>query len=75
MSNPHLKHSWIEWESGPSGVEPILVIETDIPLGPGSDGMPSSELDDLIHAAQEVHQKPGFILARVRLVPIGPYRK
>lgn len=74
MIDEHIKGSWVEWESGPAGVEPILVIETDLPLVPGVDGMRSSELDDMIDAAMKRHEKPNLQIKRTRVVPMGPYR-
>lgn len=74
MTHPNMKRAWIEWEYGPAGAAPILVIETDIPMSPGPNGMDSSNLDDMIDEAIKAYSSPSFTIYRARIVPLGTHR-
>lgn len=74
MSHPNNKGAWLEWERDPTGATPILVIETDLQLRPGVNGMPSADLDDMIDQTIAEFEKPNFKISRTRIVPTTAYR-
>jgi hypothetical protein len=73
MTHPNLKRSWIEWEFSPNGPAPVVVIETDLSLEPGPNGIDSSTLDDMIDEALAAHSSPNFKPQKARIVPAGKH--